>query len=78
MLTDWINEANINLVNQVKNWQSAVELAVQSLIAQEAVESRYLQAIYAMHEQIGPYWAKGLPCPMHVRRRELSKLHYHW
>ncbi|QWA12030.1 PTS sugar transporter subunit IIA [Sodalis ligni] len=71
MLTDWINDANITLVNQVNNWQSAVELAVQSLIAQQAVESRYLQAIYAMHEQIGPYYVLGEGIAMpHARPEE--------
>ena len=71
MLTDWINEGNINLTGQVKNWQSAVELAVSSLIAQDAVESRYLQAIYAMHEQIGPYYVLGEGIAMpHARPEE--------
>ncbi|WP_413735947.1 PTS sugar transporter subunit IIA [Sodalis sp. RH21] len=71
MLTDWINESNINLINRAQNWHSAVELAVQPLIDQGAVESRYLQAIYAMHERIGPYYVLGEGIAMpHARPEE--------
>lgn len=71
MLTDWINESNISLINRAANWHSAVELAVQPLIDQGAVESRYLQAIYAMHEQIGPYYVLGEGIAMpHARPEE--------
>ncbi len=71
MLTDWINESNIKLINRAQNWHSAVELAVQPLIDQGAVESRYLQAIYAMHEQIGPYYVLGEGIAMpHARPEE--------
>ncbi|WP_410014435.1 PTS sugar transporter subunit IIA [Sodalis sp. C49] len=71
MLTDWINESNVRLINQAKDWQSAVALSVQPLIDQHAVESRYLQAIYAMHEQIGPYYVLGEGIAMpHARPEE--------
>jgi len=71
MLTDWINESNINIVEQTADWQSAVALAVQPLIEAGAVEPRYLQAIYDMHREIGPYYVLGEGIAMpHARPEE--------
>lgn len=71
MLTDWINESNISIVEQSKDWQSAVALAVQPLIDNGAVEPRYLQAIYDMHREIGPYYVLGEGIAMpHARPEE--------
>nr|WP_113868727.1 PTS sugar transporter subunit IIA [Brenneria salicis]NMN92018.1 PTS system ascorbate-specific IIA component [Brenneria salicis ATCC 15712 = DSM 30166]RBP59126.1 PTS system IIA component (L-Asc family) [Brenneria salicis ATCC 15712 = DSM 30166]RLM29699.1 PTS mannitol transporter subunit IIA [Brenneria salicis ATCC 15712 = DSM 30166] len=65
MLTDWINENNLQLFTRVNDWRQAVALAVQPMIESGAVESRYLDAIYAMHEEIGPYYvlAEGIAMP---------------
>lgn len=71
MLTDWINEINISIVEQTQDWQSAVALAVQPLIETGAVEPRYLQAIYDMHREIGPYYVLGEGIAMpHARPEE--------
>ncbi|NDL62242.1 PTS sugar transporter subunit IIA [Acerihabitans arboris] len=71
MLTDWINKSNVRLINRAKDWHSAVALSVQPLIDQNAVESRYLQAIFTMHEQIGPYYVLGEGIAMpHARPEE--------
>lgn len=71
MLTDWINESNVRLIKRTKDWHSAVELSVQPLIEKQAVEGRYLQAIFAMHEQIGPYYVLGEGIAMpHARPEE--------
>lgn len=71
MLTDWINESNISIVEQTQDWQSAVALAVQPLIETGAVEPRYLQAIYDMHREIGPYYVLGEGIAMpHARPEE--------
>jgi len=71
MLTDWINESNINIIEHADNWQSAVALAVQPLIDVGAVEARYLQAIYDMHREIGPYYVLGEGIAMpHARPEE--------
>ncbi|HEY0210734.1 PTS sugar transporter subunit IIA [Acerihabitans sp.] len=71
MLTDWINESNVRLIDRAEDWQSAVALSVQPLIDQKAVESRYLQAIFAMHQQIGPYYVLGEGIAMpHARPEE--------
>ncbi|WP_369789455.1 PTS sugar transporter subunit IIA [Rouxiella sp. WC2420] len=71
MLTDWINESNISIVEHTDGWQSAVALAVQPLIDNGAVEPRYLQAIYDMHREIGPYYVLGEGIAMpHARPEE--------
>ncbi len=71
MLTDWINESNISIVEQSEDWKSAVSLAVQPLINNGAVEPRYLQAIYDMHREIGPYYVLGEGIAMpHARPEE--------
>src|SRR5476649_1406990 len=71
MLTDWINESNISIINHIENWQQAVALAVQPLIDSGAAEGRYLQAIYDMHREIGPYYVLGEGIAMpHARPEE--------
>ncbi|GAB2925740.1 PTS sugar transporter subunit IIA [Hafnia psychrotolerans] len=71
MLTDWINESNISIINHTENWQQAVAFAVQPLIDSGAAESRYLQAIYDMHREIGPYYVLGEGIAMpHARPEE--------
>ncbi|AVF36329.1 PTS sugar transporter subunit IIA [Rahnella sikkimica] len=71
MLSDWINENNTTLITRIKDWQSAVALAVQPLIDSGAAESRYLQAIYDMHREIGPYYVLGEGIAMpHARPEE--------
>ncbi|MFU2315155.1 PTS sugar transporter subunit IIA [Rahnella sp. PCH160] len=71
MLSDWINENNTTIITKIKDWQSAVALAVQPLIDSGAAESRYLQAIYDMHREIGPYYVLGEGIAMpHARPEE--------
>jgi len=75
MLTDWINESNINIVEHTPDWQQAVALAVQPLIDSGAVEPRYLQAIYDMHREIGPYYVLGEGIAMPHARPEEGVIH---
>jgi len=71
MLTDWITENNLNMLTHVKDWQQAVALAVQPMIEAGAVEPRYLDAIYDMHQEIGPYYVLGEGIAMpHARPEE--------
>ncbi|MBN7122259.1 PTS mannitol transporter subunit IIA [Erwinia billingiae] len=71
MLTDWINESNLSLFNHVNDWQHAVKLAVQPMVDNGSVEPRYLNAIYDMHREIGPYYVLGEGIAMpHARPEE--------
>lgn len=71
MLSDWINESNIQIIPKTDDWKSAVAFAVQPLIDSGAAESRYLQAIYDMHREIGPYYVLGEGIAMpHARPEE--------
>jgi len=71
MLTDWINDSNLKLLTHTDNWRKAVEIALQPMIDTGAVQPRYLNAIYDMHEQIGPYYVLGEGIAMpHARPEE--------
>ncbi|WP_158784579.1 PTS sugar transporter subunit IIA [Pantoea sp. BAV 3049] len=71
MLTDWINETNLNMRTYVEDWQQAVSLALQPMVEAGDVEPRYLQAIYDMHREIGPYYVLGEGIAMpHARPEE--------
>lgn len=71
MLTDWINQSNLTLLTHTDNWRKAVEIALQPMIDNGAVQPRYLNAIYDMHEQIGPYYVLGEGIAMpHARPEE--------
>src|SRR5471030_1043476 len=71
MLSDWINESNIQIIPKTDDWKSAVAFAVQPLIDSGAAEGRYLQAIYDMHREIGPYYVLGEGIAMpHARPEE--------
>lgn len=71
MLTDWINHSNLTLLTHTDNWRKAVEIALQPMIDNGAVQPRYLNAIYDMHEQIGPYYVLGEGIAMpHARPEE--------
>lgn len=71
MLTDWINDSNLKLLTHTDNWRKAVEIALQPMINNGAVQPRYLNAIYDMHEQIGPYYVLGEGIAMpHARPEE--------
>ncbi|WP_112197953.1 PTS sugar transporter subunit IIA [Rahnella sp. NRRL B-41462] len=76
MLSDWINENNTQIISKIDDWKSAVAFAVQPLIDSGAAESRYLQAIYDMHREIGPYYVLGegiaMPHARRVNRTALS------
>lgn len=71
MLTDWINDSNLKLLTHTDNWRKAVEIALQPMIDNGAVQPQYLNAIYDMHEQIGPYYVLGEGIAMpHARPEE--------
>ncbi|MBU9824181.1 PTS sugar transporter subunit IIA [Rahnella perminowiae] len=71
MLSDWINENNTQIISKTDDWKSAVAVAVQPLIDSGAAENRYLQAIYDMHREIGPYYVLGEGIAMpHARPEE--------
>lgn len=71
MLAKWLTADRINIVEQVADWRDAVRLSAAPLLAAGAISPNYLEAIFASHEQLGPYYviAPGLAMP-HARPEE--------
>ncbi|TCL02031.1 MULTISPECIES: PTS sugar transporter subunit IIA [Sodalis] len=82
MLAKWLTAERIAIVEQVVDWRGAIELSARPLLSEGAIAPGYIQAIFASHEAIGPYYvlAPGLAMP-HARPEEgvnrtaLSLLH---
>jgi len=82
MLAKWLTDDRINIVEQVEDWRAAVQLSAAPLLAAGAITPSYVEAIFASHEKLGPYYviAPGLAMP-HARPEEgvitpgLSLLH---
>ncbi len=82
MLAKWLTTDRIAIVERVADWREAVELSARPLLAQGAITPGYIEAIFASHADIGPYYvlAPGLAMP-HARpekgaiRAALSLLH---
>ena len=54
-LTDLLKEELIQQVDSVSNWQDAVRLAAQPLLAHGYIEESYIQAMIASIKETGPY-----------------------
>lgn len=54
-LTDLLKEELIQQVDSVSNWQEAVRLAAQPLLAHSYIEESYIQAMIASINETGPY-----------------------
>ena len=54
-LTDLLKEELIQQVDSVSNWQDAVGLAAQPLLANGYIEESYIQAMIASINETGPY-----------------------
>ncbi|WP_392552063.1 PTS sugar transporter subunit IIA [Orbus wheelerorum] len=71
MLSTWLTHETIRIVDSVDNWKQAVRLSAIPLLESEIISPSYIQAIYQMHEKIGPYYvlAPGIAMP-HARPEE--------
>lgn len=71
MLAKWLTADSINIVDQVTDWRDAVRLSAAPLLAAGAISPQYIEAIFAGHEKLGPYYviAPGLAMP-HARPEE--------
>ncbi len=82
MLTTWLPDENIQVVDAVSDWKQAINLSAVPLIKAGAITEQYPQAILKSHQELGPYYvlAPGLAMP-HARPEQgvikngLSLLH---
>lgn len=71
MLKTLLTPDVVQVIPQVKDWREAIKIACQPLIDKGCIESRYVDAIYKSHEQIGPYYVLGPGIAMpHARPEE--------
>ncbi|MGL6167177.1 MAG: PTS sugar transporter subunit IIA [Fusobacteriaceae bacterium] len=50
-----ILKENIQIVNKVKNWEEAIEIAAIPLLQQNKIEKKYIQAMIKNIFDLGPY-----------------------
>jgi len=71
MLSSLLNRKTINIVDSIDSWKQAVRLSAVPLLESAIISPDYIQAIYQMHERVGPYYvlAPGIAMP-HARPEE--------
>ena len=68
MLNQWLTGQTVNIVDSVKDWKEAIELCAAPLLENQSITPSYINAIFQLHESIGPYYvlAPGIAMP-HAR-----------
>lgn len=68
MLNQWLTGQTVNIVDSVKDWKEAIELCAAPLLENQSITPNYINAIFQLHESIGPYYvlAPGIAMP-HAR-----------
>ena len=68
MLGKWLTSQTVNVVDSVEDWKEAIQICAKPLLENNAISPNYVQAIFQLHESIGPYYvlAPGIAMP-HAR-----------
>ncbi|OCG26013.1 hypothetical protein A9G11_01415 [Gilliamella sp. wkB108] len=68
MLGKWLTNQTVNIVDSVNDWKEAIQLCAAPLLKNKAITPNYIDAIFQLHESIGPYYvlAPGIAMP-HAR-----------
>lgn len=74
MLSNWLKKENIQIIPNIEDWRQAIRKSAIPLLDQDIIEDRYIQAIFDMHEKVGPYYvlAPGIAMP-HSRPEDGAK-----
>lgn len=74
MISTWLTEKKIQIVDSVSDWKQAITISAQPLLADESINENYVEAIFRSHEELGPYYvlAPGLAMP-HARPEQGAK-----
>ncbi len=59
MLKELLSTDVIRIHESADDWQNAIELACEPLIANGSIDSSYVQAIFRSHAEMGPYYVVG-------------------
>lgn len=55
-LAKWLNEAKIQYLNSVPDWQTAIKAVAEPLLQEDAISQSYVDAIIQQKLEIGPYF----------------------
>lgn len=55
-LAKWLNEAKIQYLNSVPDWQTAIKAVAKPLLQEDAISQGYVDAIIQQKLEIGPYF----------------------
>jgi len=71
VLEKWLNDTTLQCLESVSDWQQALEICAQPLLAAGTITADYVPAIVRQHQTLGPYYvlAPGLAMP-HARPEE--------
>lgn len=56
MLSELLSEKRIQIVDEVMNWEQAIDLVSQPLIESGDIEPEYVKAIISSTTELGPYY----------------------
>ncbi len=68
MLGKWLTDQTVNIVDSVGDWKEAIQICAKPLLENNAISQNYVEAIFQLHESMGPYYvlAPGIAMP-HAR-----------
>ncbi|MFG1174223.1 PTS sugar transporter subunit IIA [Erwiniaceae bacterium CAU 1747] len=71
MLNHWLHDGTIQLVDEISDWQQALNYCAAPLLKAGIISDDYVSAIIRSHQKLGPYYvlAPGLAMP-HARPEE--------
>jgi len=74
MLNDWLTPETIHIRHDITDWREAVKASAEPLLKKGTITPDYVEAIFAQHEKLGPYYvlAPGIAMP-HARPEEGAK-----
>lgn len=74
MLNDWLTPETIQIRHDITDWREAVKASAEPLLKKGTITPEYVEAIFAQHEKLGPYYvlAPGIAMP-HARPEEGAK-----
>lgn len=56
MLKRFLPLSHIQLMDSVEDWRQAVQCSAAPLLAEKSIEPRYVEQIFRVHQEIGPYY----------------------
>ncbi|MCX8582960.1 MULTISPECIES: PTS sugar transporter subunit IIA [unclassified Gilliamella] len=76
MLNQWLNYQTVKTIDSVQDWKEAIKICAEPLLNNHSISSNYIDAIFQLHESIGPYYvlAPGIAMPHARPEQGVNKL----